>query len=388
MDIRLSTRQRDVKDRLDELFTPELFGTLRRLGERPLGGAAGVAALDEAEASARDSVWQVLCDLEIPGLAVPDGSPERQASLVVVAEAMGHCLYASPLLDTATAAELIAAGTSGLGGTGELGGMGGLLAGIAEGRIRVAVAAREDGLSSLDDLPAIGTDGHTCSARRRFVAFAHDVDLLLIAGRTRSGVALALVPRDQSGVEVRRQDDITRGDLYTVTVREATVSCWIGGSPQWSDAGTAYAAALTGARLRQAGYLVGLARGALEVTVDYTRTRQQFGQPVARFQAPAFRLAALHARIAAIGDLVHLGAWQADQGRDATTTAMQALALAGDLARDAASEAVQLHGAYGMTERCDAQRFYRRAALDAIWCDSPTMLRAGLARRLTASTPG
>lgn len=373
MDIRLSARQRDVARRLDELFHPDLLDMLRRLGERPLG-AGSPGALDEAEAGARASVWQVLCDLDIPRLTAP-GSPERQAALVTVAETMGRALYASPLLDTAAAAELIAVA----------GDRADLLAAIGAGTRTVALALRDEGRGDLLDPPPMrsGPDGRTLDLRRRFVAFAADVDLLLVVGRTPIGVALALVERDQPGVTIRRQDDITRGDLYAVTLHDARVLDWLGGGPGWPGGAAAYAAAVAGLRLRQAAYLVGSARGALTLTVSYTKSRTQFGQPVARFQAPAFRLAALHARIEAVGDLVQYGAWQADQGDPvAPITAMQALALAGDLARDAATEAVQLHGAYGMTERSDAQRFYRRAALDAIWADTPTVLRAALARRL------
>jgi alkylation response protein AidB-like acyl-CoA dehydrogenase len=373
MDIRPSARQRDVAQRLDELFHPDLLDTLRRLGERPLG-AGSPGALDDAEAGARASVWRVLCDLDIARLAVP-GPPERHAALVTVAETMGRALYTSPLSDTAAAAEMIAAA----------GESDGLLASIGDGTLTVALALRDDGRGDLLDPPPMrgGVDGRTLDLRRRFVAFAADVDMLLVAGATPVGVALALVERDQPGVAIRRQDDITRGDLYAVTLHDAHVARWLGGVPGWPAGASAYAAAVIGLRLRQAAYLVGSARGALTLTVGYTKSREQFGQPVARFQAPAFRLAALHARIEAVGDLVQYGAWQADQGdAAASTTTMQALALAGDLARDAATEAVQLHGAYGMTERSDAQRFYRRAALDAIWADTPTVLRAALARRL------
>jgi alkylation response protein AidB-like acyl-CoA dehydrogenase len=386
MDIRLSHRQRDVRDHLADLLTPEVIGTLRRLGERPLG-AGSEAALDPAEAAARSSVWLALCELGLAALAV-DPAGGRHAELVVAAELLGHALYPSPLADLVAVAHLVhATGGDHLG----------LLPALGAGRQTIALAARDSAApdpSTMEILP----DGGRVRAHRRFVAFAADVDLLLVAGRHPDGLGLAVVARDQPGVSVRRQDDVGRGDLYAVTLRDASVRGWLGDAPQWPGAPDAWAGALARARLIQAAYLAGLARGAVELTVAYVKSRQQFGQPIARFQAPAFRLAALHARTAAVGDLVQLGAWEADAGESFSTlaretsqtfgpTAMRALLLGGELARDAATEAIQLHGAHGMTERCDAQRFYRRAAVDAVWLGTPGVLRAELAGELATIAP-
>jgi alkylation response protein AidB-like acyl-CoA dehydrogenase len=366
----------DLREGLDELFTGELASGLRRLGERPIGAGAGGAALEPAEASARAQVWRVLCELGVPRLAVDT----QWTTAVEVCRAMGFALYRSPFQETAMAAAMIAAS-----GADPLG----LLPRIAEGRCTAAVAARESGMAGPNELPPvrIGPGGRTVSATRRFVAFAGEVDYLLLVGRGSDGPCLGLVKRDQPGVTARRQDDIARGDLYAVSFVEAAMpeGAWLGGSPMWTKASAVYASALEGARLLHAAYLAGLTRGALALTVQYVKQRAAFGQPIGRFQSPAFRLAALHARLDAVDELVRWGAREADGGDDAALTALRAIALAGDLARDAGVEAVQLHGAYGMTEECDAQRFYRCAASDAIWLGTPTATRAELAGRLAAS---
>ncbi|HZM81181.1 MAG TPA: acyl-CoA dehydrogenase family protein [Candidatus Limnocylindrales bacterium] len=336
---------------LQELLAGELAEVLRRVGERPMGSGQAGASLDPAEAAARKQVWQVLCDLGVPRLPAAD--------LVEVFESMGFAAYSSPLLDTVTAAALISAcGSDPLA----------LLPRIAGGAVTVALAGREHGTGGPLELPPLSARQGAVTALRRFVPFAAEVDYLLVAGQ---GPYFGLVKRDQDGVKTRRHDDITRGDLYAVTFEGA---CATRLTLELSQ----YAAALGMARLLHAAYLVGLARGALALTVTYVRQRYAFAQPIGRFQAPAFRLAALRARIEAAYELVRLGSRQPDP----TLTAVRALALAGDLARDASSEAVQLHGAYGMTEQCDAQRFYRCAALGAIWLGSPTALRAELASHL------
>jgi hypothetical protein len=302
---------------IDELFTADLLPTLRRIGERPIGGDG----LDPAEAAARANVWQVMCDLGLPALAGPE--------LIEVARTLGRALYRCPLLETATAAELLADGGDPLG----------LLPGVRAGRVVVidtsCAGARPGGAD--------------------FVPYAAEADWFIVGDD--------LVARDRT--RLRRRDDISRGDLCAVTVTGPPAAAL-------TLTGAARTRAVAGARTRQAAYLCGLARGALDLTVDYTRRRTQFGQPVSRFQAPAFRLAALHARIEAVAALV-------TRARD-SVDATRALLLAADLARDAGAEAIQLHGAYGMTENADAQLFYRHAAVEAIRLGTPTALRSELAR--------
>jgi alkylation response protein AidB-like acyl-CoA dehydrogenase len=171
-----------------------------------------------------------------------------------------------------------------------------------------------------------------------------------------------LIARDRA--RLRRRDDISRGDLYAVTPASPPAATL-------TLTGADRTAALTGSRGRQAAYLCGMSRGALELTVGYTRSRTQFGQPVSRFQAPAFRLAALYARIEATAALIARARDLAD--------ATRALLLAAELARDTSAEAIHLHGAHGMTERADAQLFYRHAAMEAIRLGTQTGLRAELA---------
>ena len=104
--------------------------------------------------------------------------------------------------------------------------------------------------------------------------------------------------------------------------------------------------------------------------------RRQFGQPIGRFQALAFDLAQVAARLEAARWLVRATAWEADEGADVRLSAVQALAMAADLARTATSTAVQVHGAYGTTEQADVQLYYRRAGIERVWLGAPKRLRA------------
>lgn len=415
MNLTLSERQHAVGTRFDELFGAELRPELRRMGSRDLGAGAA-APLDEAEVAARQAVWQTLCDLgglrraptdPRPGLSGAPGDPGggagddprsgpgsgpgrdprggpggapggpdresggprpaaaedglRLAEQILVAERIGAALYQSPWADTALAIEIAAAA-----------GRDDLAARMAAGE-PVAVAARRYAVDEPDRPGALDPAGGL-RATRQFVAFAPDAHWFLVAGTAGGDTRLVLVPGDHAGVSWRRHDDIGRGDFYEVTFDDvppgALVELGAG-----AEAAELWAAALVNARIRHAAQLVGAAQAALDETVAYTRERRQFGQPVGNFQAPAFRMADLATRLHAARLLVSLAAWQADEGHDARLTGYQALATAADLARAAGTEAVQLHGAVGMTEENDAQLFYRRAAVDALLWGRPTELR-------------
>ncbi|HXM55424.1 MAG TPA: acyl-CoA dehydrogenase family protein [Candidatus Dormibacteraeota bacterium] len=349
MDARLSAEQRAVEERFAELFNDELNPSIRRMCARE--ARAGTVSAEDAEA--RAALWDALVDLGALRLRLP--------ALVVLAEQMGGALYQSPFFDTVTATELLAesghpALLDAIGGAGA-----------------VAIAARDGGAADPSRPGPMHVDHArgTVTARRWFVAFAADAGHLLLAGRPCPGsdVRLALVPRDQPGVRLRRQDDIARGDLYAATLDGAASA-----GPVWG-AGGAWQAAVTRARIRHAAYLVGLARGALALAAGRAREREQFGQPIGRFQAVGFRLAELTARAEGARLLTHLAAWEADAGRDPRLTALQALSMAADLAREVTATAVQVHGAVGITEESDAQLFYRRAVVDAVWLGTPGQLR-------------
>jgi alkylation response protein AidB-like acyl-CoA dehydrogenase len=351
MNVTLSDRQRAIGTRFDQLFDTELRADLRRMGNRELGAGA-VAPLDDDETDARQAVWQTLCDL---GALRPAGEADGLglAEQVILAEKIGAALYQSPWADTALAIDIATAA-----------GRGDLAARMAAGEA-VAVAVRERARDEPDRPGSLG-QGPDLRAVRQFVAFAADVSWFLVVADGR----LLLVPGDHPNVSWRRHDDIGRGDFYHVTFDGVPAADAIE-----LTASGAWDAALTHARIRHAAQLVGAAQAALDETVAYARERRQFGQPIGRFQAPAFRLADLSTRIHAARLLVHLAAWQADQGHDARLSAYEALATAADLIRTAGTEADQLHGAVGMTEEHDAQLVYRRAAVDALLWGRPTELR-------------
>jgi alkylation response protein AidB-like acyl-CoA dehydrogenase len=116
---------------------------------------------------------------------------------------------------------------------------------------------------------------------------------------------------------------------------------------------------LDGGRISVAALGLGAAQGAYEMSLAYAREREQFGRPIGRFQAVAFKLADMATEIEAARNLVYKAAWLKDEGRDFAQVAAMAKLYTGELSRRVCNEALQIHGGYGFMDEFPVSRFYR-----------------------------
>jgi len=116
---------------------------------------------------------------------------------------------------------------------------------------------------------------------------------------------------------------------------------------------------LDGGRISVAAMGVGLAQGAYDLAFAYAKEREQFGRPIAKFQAVQFALADMATEIEAGRQLVYRAAWLKDQGKDFGLAAAQAKLYTGLLSNRAANAALQIHGGYGFMEEYAISRLYR-----------------------------
>ena len=116
---------------------------------------------------------------------------------------------------------------------------------------------------------------------------------------------------------------------------------------------------LDGGRISVAAMGVGLAQGAYDLAFAYARERQQFGRPIASFQAVQFQLADMATEIEAGRALVYKAAWLKDQGRPFGTEAAMAKLYTGLLSNRAANVSLQIHGGYGYMDEFPISRLYR-----------------------------
>jgi alkylation response protein AidB-like acyl-CoA dehydrogenase len=116
---------------------------------------------------------------------------------------------------------------------------------------------------------------------------------------------------------------------------------------------------LDGGRISVAAMGVGLAQGAYDLAYAYARERQQFGKPIAAFQAVQFQLADMATEIEAGRQLVYRAAWLKDAGKPFALAAAQAKLLTGLISNRAVNAALQIHGGYGYMNEYAISRLYR-----------------------------
>jgi alkylation response protein AidB-like acyl-CoA dehydrogenase len=124
---------------------------------------------------------------------------------------------------------------------------------------------------------------------------------------------------------------------------------------------------LSVARIHTAARAVGLARGALEDSIAYAQTREQFSRPIGDFQAIRFKIAWMATEIEAARNLTYAAADNADRGRRNDVEASMAKYYASEMAEKVTSEGIQIHGGAGYTTEFALERYWRDARLTKIF---------------------
>ncbi|TWP54123.1 acyl-CoA dehydrogenase [Lentzea tibetensis] len=285
-------------------------------------------------------LWARLCtEIGVAGLAIPERFGGLGASLAetrVVLEELGRTLTPSPLLGSLLAAQALLA-------TGNDEACQRLLPGIADGTtIAALVWAGADGGWSPDEVAITAHDGLTGTAHH--VLDGDLADVLLVAASSADGIALYEVGPDQPGVTVEHTPamDLTR---RLASVRLNATGSRLGPLDLAGVRDTAIAAL--------AAEQVGAAERCLELTVEYTKTRVQFGRPIGSFQALKHRMADLHV-------LVETARSAAHAATDPTAAAV-AKVYCSEAFTKVAAEMIQLHGGIAITWEHDAHLYFKRA---------------------------
>jgi len=139
---------------------------------------------------------------------------------------------------------------------------------------------------------------------------------------------------------------------------------------------------LDGGRISVAAMGVGLAQGAYDLAFRYAQEREQFGKPIARFQAVQFQLADMAVELEAGRNLVYKAAWLKDQGRPFAKEAAMAKLYTGELSHRVANAALQIHGGYGFMDESAISRLYRDQKILEIGEGTNEVQRMVIARHL------
>jgi len=140
---------------------------------------------------------------------------------------------------------------------------------------------------------------------------------------------------------------------------------------------------LTGGRVGIASQALGLAEGALERTIEYVKTRKQFGKTLSQFQNTEFQLANMATRTEAAQLLVYKAAWDHDHDpKAAVLSSSMAKLYAAETAMDVTTKAVQLHGGYGYIREYEVERMMRDAKITEIYEGTSEAQRMVIAHNL------
>ncbi len=139
---------------------------------------------------------------------------------------------------------------------------------------------------------------------------------------------------------------------------------------------------LDGGRISIAALSVGIAQGAYEAAVSYAKEREQFGRPIAKFQAIQFKLADMATEIEAARLLTMQAAFLKDNGKKVTKQSAMAKLFASEVAVRVSEESVQIHGGYGYTKDYPAEKYWRDSKLCTIGEGTSEVQRLVIAKQL------
>ncbi|MET0626657.1 MAG: acyl-CoA dehydrogenase [Pyrinomonadaceae bacterium] len=142
---------------------------------------------------------------------------------------------------------------------------------------------------------------------------------------------------------------------------------------------------LDGGRISIAALALGIAQGAFESAVKYSKERQQFGQPIANFQAIQFKLADMATQIEAARLLTYRAAASKDAGRKTTKESSMAKLYASEVAVKVSEEAIQILGGYGYTKDYPPEKFWRDSKLCTIGEGTSEIQRLVIAKQILSN---
>ncbi len=140
---------------------------------------------------------------------------------------------------------------------------------------------------------------------------------------------------------------------------------------------------LNGGRIGIAAQALGIAQAAFERSIEYAKTRQQFDQPIANFQAIQFKLADMATKIDAARLLTLEAAHLKDRGEDYSMAAAKAKLMASRVSVEVADDAIQIHGGYGYVEEYHVERHFRDAKITELYEGTSEIQRIVIGRGVT-----
>lgn len=309
--------------------------------------------------------WDKLVGLGWPGLIIPENYGGQGGSfldLTVIAEEAGKAIIPGPFF-----AATMLGGPAIMEGGSEAQKKD-LLPKIAAGKFIATVAIAEASgrfdAAGIEIKAAKKGSGYTITGEKFFVPDAHVADAIIVATRTsgtgENGITLLCVPAKEKGVTVTQLKtvDMTRRMCH-VKFDNVAASEIIGAADGgWPILRRTLDIATAGLSAE----MVGTAQKALDIAVEYAKTRVQFGKPIGSFQAVKHKCVDMMVAVENARSLTYYACWTVDERvAEAASAVPMAKAYASDMAKNVTSEAIQVHGGIGFTWEHDMHLYHRRA---------------------------
>jgi alkylation response protein AidB-like acyl-CoA dehydrogenase len=323
-----------------------------------------VRELEASELGYAPELWRRMAELDWLGLTYPErlgGAGGGLLDLYVIYVEMGRALVPTPHLASAVLAGevLLRAGSPEQCAR--------LLPAMARGELLVAPALLEAdgelGAQAVQLAAARDGSGWRLDGAKVLVPYAHVAGQLLVAARAGGppdGVALFLVEPGARGVGIERLDNIAGYPLFAITFDAVAVAASSAvGAPGrgWQ----ALEPVLQRATALQCAEIVGAGEAVLDIAVSYAKDRQQFGQPIGRFQAVQYLCSDVAIDLHLTSLLARQAAWRLDAGEPAAREVALAKAQASVAAQHMVRQAHEVLAGHGFMLENDLQLYTRRA---------------------------
>jgi alkylation response protein AidB-like acyl-CoA dehydrogenase len=208
---------------------------------------------------------------------------------------------------------------------------------------------------------------------KNFITHGSSGDIAVVIARTGEkgdsrGMTAFVVERGTKGFSSGKKED-KLGMRASETAELIFDQCRIPDANRLGPVGEGFIQSmkiLDGGRISIGALSLGIAKGAYEAALKYSKERVQFGKPISQFQAISFKLADMATEIEASELLVHKAAYLKNSNKPVTQLSAMAKMYSSEVCVKVASEAVQIHGGYGYTKDFPVEKFYRDSKLCTI----------------------
>ena len=343
----------------------QLFDAITRWAEKDYGFEMRKKIM-HSHSGHSEVAWQELAELGVLALPIPaeyEGFDGTAVDQMVVMQALGRAMVIEPVFATLLGVEFLKRAK----------GHGHLLSQIGSGEVKLACALNErQSRHELHNINLSAThkgDGWELDGEKVNVLHAAQADFLIVSARSSgqardtAGISLFVVPMDSEGVSVResRSNDGMRVATVHFKHVRVTADCLLANEAEGWDV-------LDATADHGVSLLCSEALGVMEAlhaaTLEYVRTRQQFGVPIGKFQVLQHRMADMFIQLEQARSMTMLAAVKVASA-DATErrrVVSAAKARVGEAMKFIGQQAVQLHGGMGVTNEMPAAHYFKRLA--------------------------